>query len=303
MDWLKPNTLGKILVYGLLVLIVLAVIAGLVSANPGGKAGEMTATLALITSVAIGIERAQEVFWMAIDSKYGDWWPFTLVTRPIKDLQTRLTGELPAYLTNAGKLVTDLQNSGKLAQGELEKLNKNLEEAKEQLTKLRDSLPKGKDLESLLTALQANLKNVQAKIPEGQQGLEFGNAALDIVASVLDSAKDNPARRVIGMFIGSAAGIVIAAMFGLDLFWAVLGKETAFYFGSEPNLLTLHAGVSISGIIIGLGADPTHQVVRLLEERKKQAKKDNRTDESTSEAQAAWAAQAAQAAQAASGNP
>ncbi|MDQ5825487.1 MAG: hypothetical protein M3441_14940, partial [Chloroflexota bacterium] len=95
---------------------------------------------------------------------------------------------------------------------------------------------------------------------------------VDLVTGVLNSVLDNPARKIIGIFIGAAIGIVIAALFGLDIFWSILGSETVFTFGDAPRALTLHVGVALSGIIIGLGADPTHQVIRLLEEKKKDLK-------------------------------
>ncbi len=280
MDWLKVNSIGRFLLYGLLILAVLAIVAGLLARSPSSEASlEAGAALAMISAVALGIERAQEVFWAAIDSRYGAWWPLSLVTKPVRDLQKRLDAELAPYVVKAKVALAELDRQGQLAQGELAKLNENLDNAQRELQSWGGMITDARALKRVLTAIQTNLASVQGRIPQGQSALAFGDEAVDLLTGVLDSVTSNPARRTIGIFIGAAIGIVIAATFGLDIFFSMLGSETAFTIVRDANgssLVTLHAGVAISGIIIGLGADPTHQVIRLLEEKKKELKERNR---------------------------
>ncbi|MDQ5825582.1 MAG: hypothetical protein M3441_15425, partial [Chloroflexota bacterium] len=185
MDWLKINSTGRFLLYGLLALTLLAIVAGLLTRGPSSESAlEAGAALAMIASIALGIERAQEVFWAAIDSKYGSWWPFALVTKPVNDLQDQLKKELPNYLIDARAALLDLRSKGQLAQDELDRLNANLDNAQAELTALGTSLSDVRKLKGVLTALQTNLKSVQEKIPQGRSALTFGNEVVDLVTGV-----------------------------------------------------------------------------------------------------------------------
>ena len=65
---------------------------------------------------------------------------------------------------------------------------------------------------------------------------------------------------------------MVAGLLSLDLFGTVLGGPTAV---SIAGIVELHPGVALTGILVGLGSSPTHEVVRLLTEIKKNRRAEN----------------------------
>jgi hypothetical protein len=100
----------------------------------------------------------------------------------------------------------------------------------------------------------------------------------------MGSFKDNPGRRLISLYVGAMAGLAVAGIFGLDLFSAVMAEPSGEAAASSP--LTAHPKLNIvlSGIIMGLGASPTHEVIRLVQEYKERQKGGNATTPNQPEA-------------------
>ena len=70
-------------------------------------------------------------------------------------------------------------------------------------------------------------------------------------------------RRVIAMLLGTAAGVVIAEPMNLDLVTSLAGAS-------------IHGGQFLTGLIIGLGTGPAHEVIKYVEEKKNKAKEEAR---------------------------
>ncbi len=93
----------------------------------------------------------------------------------------------------------------------------------------------------------------------------------DRASMILSSFQDNPARRIASLVLGTSFGMVVAGAAGLNLFVATL-VTAAGDKSSLPTILAGTAGVLLTGIVIGLGSAPTHEVVKSL-----QAYRDGRT--------------------------
>jgi len=82
--------------------------------------------------------------------------------------------------------------------------------------------------------------------------------------SFLDTFKDNPARRLFSICLGSLIGVIIAGALGLDAVQATQGTPLPSYIiGIFPN-----AGTAVTGVVVGLGASPTHELIKMLQEAK-----------------------------------
>ncbi len=74
------------------------------------------------------------------------------------------------------------------------------------------------------------------------------------------------------ILLGVLLGLGLADFMGLDMFQAALG--TTQYSGSSTNL---HWDIALTGVIIGLGSSPTHEVIQVLKEIKLNRKAENRS--------------------------
>jgi hypothetical protein len=101
--------------------------------------------------------------------------------------------------------------------------------------------------------------------PELKRTLETAKSSIKGVQDFLTRFKDNPGRRLISIFLGAFFGLVLAGAFGLDVFQAVMEG------GPERNV----GHVIITGLMIGLGSSPTHEVIRAIQEFKKSHKSDS----------------------------
>lgn len=74
------------------------------------------------------------------------------------------------------------------------------------------------------------------------------------------SFTDNPARKLASLAIGALLGLAVAGFMGLNLFLAALDEPSDLFAGV--------GGIMLTGIIIGFGANPTHEVIKALQGRK-----------------------------------
>ena len=84
------------------------------------------------------------------------------------------------------------------------------------------------------------------------------------VDDFLGTFSSNPLRRIISLFIGMVLGLVVAAFAGLDCIAAALSPVTL---GKSPLNPTVW-GMVLTGILIGLGSNPTHEIIKALQQYK-----------------------------------
>jgi hypothetical protein len=98
---------------------------------------------------------------------------------------------------------------------------------------------------------------------DGDQTTAVVGVILDDIGQFLKTFKDNPGRRILSIEFGVLVGVVVAEVVGLDIFTAILSAVNA-----NQSVPTTFLGVLATGIVIGLGANPTHEVIRVLQEYK-----------------------------------
>ena len=89
-------------------------------------------------------------------------------------------------------------------------------------------------------------------------------------ADFLAGVRENPGKQLLSIWAGTSIGMVVATALGIDVFAAILGPETVDVSGVQDPL-----GIVITGAVIGLGAGPTHELVRVLQEVKKSRRASN----------------------------
>ena len=96
---------------------------------------------------------------------------------------------------------------------------------------------------------------------------EIAGTALSGLGDFLGTFKDNPGRRLLSIQIGLLAGLLVAAIGGLDVIAGVQNQ------GATATLAPATiGGIIFTGLLMGLGSSPTHEVISSLQQYKQQSK-------------------------------
>jgi len=260
---------------GLLVIVFFE--AMILSPEPNASFADSAAALALITGAAVAIERILETGWTLVGQRLGKTWPRG--TGPVWTAYVDvLNDSLTPYLRSAEKIVDDLEKAGAPIPGNLDALTAELVKLKARLASadaltrdLAGQAPEGSrvaQLAVLATDISASLSRA-ATIGNAtvntviKPSYDLTIQALDDVKGFLGTFGDNPGRRLISLGLGAVCGMTFAGALGLDLFQAIL---------KTPPTPGLHWGIAATGLVIGLGSSPTHEVIRAVQEFKKNLK-------------------------------
>jgi len=202
-------------------------------------------------------------FWSLVGQLVNGWWPFNKMSTEVNALEQDVKAQLASAeaaiekaLATAGNVVDDTTTRLAQAQAEMNKLKGRVAEL--------EKLAPGNQRVSLIAA---TVNQGVGMILQHQPAVEFNMRLIDqSVAGLTDfvaSFKENPARRMVNIWAGAMIGLAVAYFVRLDVFFAVLG-EVARPAGWWP-----HLGVALTGLIMGLGSNPTHDVIAALQEIKK----------------------------------
>jgi hypothetical protein len=140
---------------------------------------------------------------------------------------------------------------------------------KDRIAELRTMAPDNQRIQLVATSAAQYLNGLEKayadKSPELHRALKTAQASVDGMQNFLVSFKDNPGRRLISLFLGAIMGVIVAGAFGLDVFKAVLGGA------GQSNM----GHILVTGVMVGLGSSPTHEVIRAIQEYKKSRKGEN----------------------------
>ena len=267
-------------------LVVCGAIAGLIAPrtpNTGFK--DSASVLAFVSLAAVAIERGIEGFFAVMASRLGQWWPLAVVRAEfdVFEAQTKCVvgpiaeqgdhgaedGQRPrGQERRAGQddrmTIDDLDALQRRLAAQLEDATTKLVPGSERLARVGE----------IGTAMSASLRQAHAlsdqATAEAQKLLEEAGDLTDRASMLIASFTDNPARRITSLVLGAGLGMLVAGGVGLNLFIATLGSPLDPD-ATIPALLAGAMGVALTGVIIGLGSAPTHEVVKSL-----QAYKDGR---------------------------
>jgi hypothetical protein len=256
--------------------LILAATSGLVAAvtqepNPGFK--DATATLTFITGAAIAIERIIEALWTFLGGIWGTYWPLNTITRQVKTMVEDLDTALKPFHEKAQLRLDQLEQQGKLTKEQLTAGEKEIERMKARFDELMRLTPDNQRIQLLAAAASQNVAYLYKKygeiLPQLKQASDTANTAINGLQDFLATFKDNPGRRLISIYLGAVLGLGVAGLFSLDVFQAVLQTPAQEATGGLLDAcVLLDVRVIFTGLVIGLGSNPTHEVIRAIQEYK-----------------------------------
>jgi hypothetical protein len=259
---------------GFLVLVIALGIAivGLIPAA-ANSAANSALVLAYITGTSLVIERLLEAFWNYFDASKGAWWPFNVVhdyiEHRVENFQTYVQPYLDR-LSRANDLLNELHKDDPQWKPALDNAAADVTALPDRLTSFANDVKKlnlGNDaqLDYLLTRTSDSVKSILAAHPDLQAQLgkkvDLAKEMTDGVYGFVQTFNDNPARRIISLVIGCFAGFVVAGFLRLDLF-------TALGVINQSTSPAWSLGVPLTGLIMGLGSNPTHEIIQAIQQYK-----------------------------------
>lgn len=256
------------------------------AANAADLGGNAAAVLAMVSLVAVGIERFIEMFWSLISSFKNGWWPLPEIAAAVDDLVEEANQVARPAFAAAIAGLEDAKQAVGVGQAEVDRLQVEIAKVqaeerqyKAQIARI-SSLAKNNQRVQLVatTAFQAanRLDTAYGAImPAVRQAFNDASQVTTGLSDILAGFKENPAKKIISIMIGTFAGLVIAGVAGLDLFQAAglpLGPTTpeAIKAAAFPYL-----GVMLTGLVVGLGANPTHEIIGYVSEAAKSRRAGN----------------------------
>jgi hypothetical protein len=254
--------------------LLAAVIGAVTIRTPATNAAfkDATSTLAFVSGAAVAIERVIEAFWTFLGSALGAYWPLTAVTRQVNALVAELdTSMKPFHEDLKGKL-EKLASEGRLTQEEMERGKVEIDRIKRRFDELKAMAPDNQRVQLLTAAASQHVSYFYARykgiVAEIDRAGAVANTAISGLQDFLVSFKDNPGRRLISIYLGAILGVGVAGVMGLDVFQALLVQDPARI--DHPT-----AQIILTGMMIGLGSSPTHEVIRVVQEYKNGRKGEN----------------------------
>lgn len=256
---MNDSTSTRIALVGILILAIGFVITAVVTAysNPISNITPQNAAgvVAMIGAVAIGIERVVEFGWTVLGSKVGEYWPMTAIAKQIDDFEKGVFGAKEGA-KQIGQTLDDLKS--KLDKDELKNFESQFQEVQKQIDALRKLAPSGQRVNLMTVAALQGMKRIEQNFPTLEKDVAIARQSIAGFADFAATFKDNPGKRLISIFVGGLLGMVVTSLVGLDMFQAILGETIKL-----PGV-----AVALTGLVMGLGSNPTHDVIKILQEVK-----------------------------------
>jgi hypothetical protein len=254
---------------GIAALGVTMLLVALFAPASSAKFADATAMLAFITGAAVTIERIIEAMWTVLGGTLGTYWPLSWVRKQTDTLVSSLDATVTTVQTQVQRVLAQVEGSTVWAQEQLPRIQGEMTALRDRIAELRTMAPDNQRLQLAAASAAQYINGLEkaysSKSPELQRALNTAKATIDGMQDFLASFKDNPGRRLISIFLGAIIGVVVAGAFGLDVFKAVLDNQDTRNIGH----------ILITGVMIGLGSSPTHEVIRAIQEYKKNRKGEN----------------------------
>ena len=268
----------------------------------GAEVTNGASALAMITGAAIAIERFIEMLWTILGTAgLNSYWPLSSISTHVGRLTNDLTTAMVPFQATATQTLQTLEDGLTTAKTRLDEARNMLQNASPEqqptaraaveqaqtehtkraadlelgqlvdgITQLSQLRPTSQNRQLLAAAASQKINYLKAKftdsvIPDLDQKVKVAEATIDGLQSFLATFKDNPGRRLISLVAGALIGVGAAWLLKLNLFEALAVKSAV-----NANLQ-----VAMTGLVIGFGANPTHEVIRAIQEYKKSSKGGN----------------------------
>jgi hypothetical protein len=236
------------------------------------------AILALVGAAAVGIERIIETLWTMLGQATSNQrWPLNLVGDDISQLVADMNEGLKPFLERVQEGIDKTRGVSDAVNERLRATRETVEDVKGRIRELQALAPENPRARDAAAAASRGIGYLEGAYPDLQDQAQSLNDALSKADELLNQVNDNPARRLISILVGSFLGLLAAGILGLDLIGATLGEnpwggsgDPPWWDNAFPNL-----GAAVTGLVMGLGASPTHELIKTLQETKKNRKAEN----------------------------
>jgi hypothetical protein len=255
---MKKSEAWLFFISGMLALVVAIGLSAVFSKDADEKPPPEV-SLAIITGAALVIERALELLWALIDSNLGSFWPLSRarerVDNGVKALDELIEPTRQKLLAAAAEIPDAAQ------------VKAAIEAAFKAIPRPENlkGLTNNQTLDEIAVAASSKINQLLTAHPGLRQRLgtnvDLAGDLLGIGQGILEDFKDNPGRKVISIYFGAILGVGVATVAQVDVFHAT---ESEAVFGD--------LAVPFTGVLMGLGANPTHEVIAALKKYKESKK-------------------------------
>ena len=269
---------GWVLGVGLFFVLVAAALDALFGhpINPT-TAAAATGVLAVASGAALAIERALELFWNLVDQLATN--PSTPFDGPAKRLAKFATqlGEMVKPAIDEAKRIVDAADTKALTAGaDFNDLKGRVENLDGQL----QAIVGGGDPGPVIESLKDGLDQLKSKLadPHARASVVAAAAVVQSADELIGRLANDPGRTVMSLLGGATIGILVAGVLGLDVIHAALAappppvntfltsSDLGSWLRQGPSAWNL--GLIASGLAIGLGSNPLHELVKAIQDYK-----------------------------------
>lgn len=237
----------------LLIVAVLLTMTHQPSKTSPPAATNVTAVFALAGAVAVGIERLLEAMWTFVDGLADEWWPLSWIGGEArKKVQALDTALQPAYTAASAALDAAVQQ-GKETKEAANTLKQEIGVLHAGIDQVTALAKQGSSayLPPLVSQASTALSAFQAKCGVAGNIIDTSNQALTDLADFVDRFQENPGRRLLSLSAGVILGLCVVSVLQLNLFSGLIANSVG--------------GMVMTGFVVGLGANPTHEVIQAIQ--------------------------------------
>jgi hypothetical protein len=247
-------------------VIAAAIAVALFGPNPNAGFADGAAVIAVVSIAALGIERIIEGFWSLMASRLSGWWPLNQFKAAVDEQISEVNRAAMPVFEAALAALADAKEGlaeGTAAFADVErKIQVVRDQEKALLAQVRQirSLARDQRVALLTTATTQAITRVDTLVgsttPVVRRAFNDASQVTTGALDLLGALKENPGKKMISLLMGALLGIAAAGFVGLDLF-AAAGAPL-------PENGAIQIGVVLTGLVLGLGSNPTHQVVSFV---------------------------------------
>jgi hypothetical protein len=262
------------------VVVACTIVAYAIAPASNQSFADAAAVITFASLLAVGIERVVELGWLVIDAagRFGGYFPLNVLMKQFEEVDRQTDTLLGRVFDDTRKALQNAIEVGGRTGAEIDSIKARIAELDAQRATLTTRLSQIRTLSpgsGRLGATAAIADQISASMHQALGTLGAAGAATRLsVVTVRSSAQtalevigalgDNPSRRIASLLFSSALGMLVAGMVGVNLFEGILQQSQ----GPAEAILFGKLGVVVTGVVVGLGSGPTHEVIKGLQRYK-----------------------------------
>lgn len=234
--------------------------------------------LVLAGAIAVAIERLLEFFWSLMDQMATNpSAPFSGEADRLEHFAAQLRDLVTPALSQAQKYLANVDPTVQNARPAYDNFKAQAAAAQAIVDAMVTA--KNPNAGGGLKTLKKGLDDLGATLahPQARASVVAAADAVDGLNNLVRSACDDPGRRILSLYAGVIMGLIAAGVLGLDVIHAALGVPTKsislWSVGSieawwSAGLAAWPWGMLATGVAIGLGSNPLHELIKGLQQWK-----------------------------------